>query len=58
MAVFAEGATADEARAAGADVVGGVELVEGILNGNLLINSPQHGDNLALKSVCEEKGEN
>lgn len=30
MAFFAEGAHADEARAAGADIVGGVELVEEI----------------------------
>lgn len=34
IAVFAEGAAADEARAAGADVVGGEELIEGIKNGN------------------------
>ena len=30
VAFFAEGAHADEARAAGADIVGGVELVEEI----------------------------
>ena len=34
MAVFAEGAAADEARAAGADLVGGEDLIEGIKNGN------------------------
>jgi ribosomal protein L1 len=30
VAVFAEGADADEARAAGADIVGGVELIDQI----------------------------
>lgn len=30
MAFFAEGADADEARAAGADIVGGTELIEEI----------------------------
>ncbi|RWR88314.1 50S ribosomal protein L1, chloroplastic [Cinnamomum micranthum f. kanehirae] len=33
VAVFAEGAAADEARAAGADIVGGEELIEEIKNG-------------------------
>eukprot|EP00268_Persea_americana_P011837 TRINITY_DN1496_c0_g1_i9.p1 TRINITY_DN1496_c0_g1~~TRINITY_DN1496_c0_g1_i9.p1 ORF type:complete len:463 (+),score=118.88 TRINITY_DN1496_c0_g1_i9:97-1485(+) len=33
VAVFAEGAAADEARAAGADIVGGDELIEEIKNG-------------------------
>ncbi|MQL97899.1 hypothetical protein Taro_030593 [Colocasia esculenta] len=33
VAVFAEGTAADEARAAGADIVGGDELVEEIMNG-------------------------
>lgn len=36
MAVFAEGADADEARAAGADIVGGLELIQNIKNGNSL----------------------
>lgn len=34
VAVFAEGAAADEAREAGADVVGGPELVENIFTGD------------------------
>ena len=34
VAVFAEGASADEAREAGADVVGGPELVESIVAGD------------------------
>lgn len=38
IAVFAEGAAADEARAAGADVVGGDELIEGIKNGNIKVD--------------------
>ncbi|KAK9284299.1 hypothetical protein L1049_023470 [Liquidambar formosana] len=38
VAVFAEGATADEARAAGADIVGGVELVEEIMNGSIKLD--------------------
>ncbi|KAL5997839.1 hypothetical protein ACLOJK_008771 [Asimina triloba] len=33
VAVFAEGAAAEEARAAGADVVGGDELIEEVKNG-------------------------
>lgn len=33
VAVFAEGTAADEARAAGADIVGGDELIEEIKNG-------------------------
>lgn len=37
VAVFAEGPAADEARAAGADVVGGDELVEEIRTGTLLL---------------------
>ena len=37
VAVFAEGAAADEAREAGADIVGGDELIEEIKNGILLI---------------------
>lgn len=36
MAVFADGAAADEARAAGADLVGGEDLIEGIKNGNFI----------------------
>jgi hypothetical protein len=35
VAVFAEGPAADEARAAGADVVGGDELIEEIRTGTL-----------------------
>ncbi|KAI8558488.1 hypothetical protein RHMOL_Rhmol04G0097900 [Rhododendron molle] len=35
VAVFAEGSAADEARAAGAAIVGGVELVEGIKSGTV-----------------------
>ncbi|CAK9168379.1 unnamed protein product [Ilex paraguariensis] len=38
VAVFAEGAAADEARAAGADVVGGQELIEGIKNGTVKVD--------------------
>ncbi|XAR49535.1 hypothetical protein NMG60_11032772 [Bertholletia excelsa] len=38
IAVFADGSAADDARAAGADVVGGVELVEGIKNGNIKVD--------------------
>lgn len=38
IAVFAEGAAADEAREAGADVVGGLELVENIKSGNVKID--------------------
>ena len=34
VAVFAEGPAADEARAAGADLVGGEDLIEGIKSGN------------------------
>lgn len=37
VAFFAEGADADEARAAGADIVGGVDLVEEIAS-----NKPTH----------------
>lgn len=36
VAVFADGAAADEARAAGADLVGGEDLIEGIKNGNFI----------------------
>jgi hypothetical protein len=36
VAVFAEGPAAEEARAAGADVVGGDELIEEIRKGTLL----------------------
>ena len=36
VAVFAEGPAADEARAAGADVVGGDELIEEIRKGTLI----------------------
>ncbi|KAK9113267.1 hypothetical protein Scep_020786 [Stephania cephalantha] len=38
IAVFAEGAAADEARAAGADIVGGEELVEEIRKGGSKLN--------------------
>lgn len=37
VAVFAEGIAADEARAAGADVVGGDELIEEIRTGTNLL---------------------
>jgi len=36
VAFFAEGADADEARAAGADIVGGVELIEEIASNELI----------------------
>ena len=35
MAFFAEGADAEDAKAAGADVVGGLELIEEILSNAL-----------------------
>ncbi|CAA2971641.1 50S ribosomal protein L1 [Olea europaea subsp. europaea] len=38
VAVFAEGAAADEARDAGADIVGGPELVESLRSGEVKIN--------------------
>ncbi|XP_052178404.1 uncharacterized protein LOC127792096 [Diospyros lotus] len=38
IAVFAEGSAADEARAAGADIVGSVELIEGIKNGSVKVD--------------------
>lgn len=38
IAVFAEGAAAAEAREAGADVVGGMELVENIKSGNVKLD--------------------
>ncbi|KAF3794717.1 50S ribosomal protein L1 [Nymphaea thermarum] len=38
VAVFAEGSAADEARAAGADIVGGDELIEQIKNGGGKLN--------------------
>ncbi|KAF8409070.1 hypothetical protein HHK36_005142 [Tetracentron sinense] len=38
IAVFAEGAAADEARAAGADIVGGDELIDEIKNGGGKLN--------------------
>ncbi|XP_059663266.1 uncharacterized protein LOC132308967 [Cornus florida] len=38
VVVFAEGTAADEARAAGADIVGGPELIEEIKNGNVKVN--------------------
>ncbi|KAK4364046.1 hypothetical protein RND71_015404 [Anisodus tanguticus] len=38
IAVFAEGTAADEAREAGADVVGGLELIENIKSGNVKID--------------------
>lgn len=37
VAFFAEGADADEARAAGADIVGGVELIEEIESNELIL---------------------
>ena len=37
VAVFAEGPAADEARAAGADVVGGDELIEEIRTGTYFL---------------------
>lgn len=40
MAFFAEGADADEARAAGADIVGGVELIEEIASNELFLLLP------------------
>ena len=41
MAVFAEGADAEEARAAGADIVGGKELIEEIASNELFSVSKQ-----------------
>jgi ribosomal protein L1 len=38
VAVFAEGPAADEAKTAGADVVGGEELIEGIKNGTVKVD--------------------
>lgn len=38
VAVFAEGVDADEARAAGADIVGGLELIQNIKNGSVKID--------------------
>lgn len=38
VAVFADKAAADEARAAGADIVGGEELIEEIKNGNRILS--------------------
>ncbi|KAL8131871.1 hypothetical protein AgCh_007687 [Apium graveolens] len=38
IAVFAEGGAADEARAAGADIVGGEDLIEGIKNGSIKVD--------------------
>lgn len=35
VAVFAEGIAAEEAKAAGADIVGGDDLIDEIKNGNL-----------------------
>lgn len=36
MAFFAEGSDAEDAKAAGADVVGGLELIEEILSNELI----------------------
>lgn len=36
VAFFAEGADADEARASGADIVGGLELIEEIASNELI----------------------
>lgn len=41
MAVFAEGAEAEEAKAAGADIVGGKELIEEIASNELISFSKQ-----------------
>lgn len=41
MAVFAEGAEAEEAKAAGADIVGGRELVEDIASNEPISFSKQ-----------------
>jgi ribosomal protein L1 len=38
VAVFAEGADADEARAAGADIVGGVELIDQIASKSTILH--------------------
>lgn len=42
--MFAEGAAADEARNAGADIVGGPELVENIRTGDEPLSSFHHID--------------
>jgi ribosomal protein L1 len=41
VAVFAEGAEAEEAKAAGADIVGGKELIEEIASNELISFSKQ-----------------
>lgn len=48
IAVFAEGAAADEAREAGADVVGGLELIENIKSGIPLTFLFKNCNNLEL----------
>lgn len=40
VAFFAEGADAEDAKAAGADVVGGLELIEEILSNELIQFTP------------------
>lgn len=49
MAFFAEGVDAEDAKAAGADVVGGLELIEEILS-NELMHFTSASDNLLLIS--------
>lgn len=50
MAFFAEGADAEDAKAAGADVVGGLELIEEILSNELMHFTSTSFDNLLLIS--------
>lgn len=44
MAFFAEGADAEDAKAAGADVVGGLELIEEILSNEPMHSTSIHSD--------------
>lgn len=54
VAVFAEGSAADEARAAGADIVGGDELIEQIKNGLLLIAIYYFICVMIINSLCND----
>jgi large subunit ribosomal protein L1 len=52
VAVFAEGAKADEARAAGADVVGSDDLVEAVQKGNIDFDAVIATPNMMVKLVA------